>query len=130
MKVTRFHATADGGSAFDELELPLDVAITDPWGNGLRFSHAFASPAVSVYEAPVGTLQDWHNAPTRQLCIMLSGVWEVGTTDGDNRRWGPGEAFVTDTVSGRGHTSSVIDGPVGMVFISLPEELDIDAWKA
>ena len=49
MHVTRFHTTADGGSAFDEFDVPLDEYREDEWGNGLRFSEAFASPAVRVY---------------------------------------------------------------------------------
>ncbi len=74
MHVTRFYTTADGGSAFDEFDVPLERRMTDAWGNELRFSEAFASPAVRVYEAQPGMFQDWHNAPTRQLCIMLTGV--------------------------------------------------------
>ena len=130
MRVTRFYTTADGGSAFDELEVPLENATTDAWGNDLRFSAAFASPGVRVYEAPVGTFQDWHNAPTRQLCIMLTGVWEIGTTDGEKRRWGPGEVFMPDTVKGRGHTSEVLEGPVQMMFIPVPAKVDIRGWGA
>lgn len=130
MHVTRFYTTPDGGSAFEEFDLPLTTMTTDAWDNDLRFSDAFASPAVRVYEAPSETFQDWHNAPTRQLCIMLSGVWEIGTTDGEKRRWGPGEVFMPDTVEGRGHTSEVLQGPVRMVFIPVPAEVDIRAWGA
>lgn len=131
MHVTRFYTTAEGGSAFDEFDVPLGEAREDAWGNALRFSEAFASPAVRVYEAPVGTFQDWHNAPTRQLCVMLSGLWEIGTTDGEKRRWGAGEVFMPDTVEGRGHTSAVLgDEPVRMVFIPVPPEVDIRAWGA
>ncbi len=104
--------------------------MTDAWGNELRFSEAFASPAVRVYEAQPGMFQDWHNAPTRQLCIMLTGVWQIGTTDGETRRWGPGEAFMPDTVQGKGHTSEVLKGPVRMVFIPVPPEVDIKPWGA
>jgi hypothetical protein len=59
---------------------------------------------------------------------MLSGVWEIGTTDGQKRRWGPGEVFMPDTVEGRGHTSQVLKGPVRMIFIPVPAEVDITAW--
>ncbi len=102
MHVTRFYTTADGGSAFDEFDVPLSGRTTDAWGNELRFSEAFACPAVRVYEAPPGMFQDWHNAPTRQLCIMLTGIWEIGTTNGKKRRWGPGQVFMPDTVEGKG----------------------------
>lgn len=129
MRVTRFFTTADGGSAFDELEIPFGDPGTDAWGNALRFSTAFESPAVRVFEIAAGAFQDWHNAPRRQLCIMLEGVWEIGTTDGQKRRWGAGELFLPADVDGKGHTSEVIEGPVRMVFVPLPDDLDIDAWR-
>ena len=128
MKVTRFFTTKEGGSAFDEVDIPVTMSSTDGWGNHLRFSEAFASPSVRIFEVPKGAFQDWHNAPTRQLCIMLKGVWEIGTTDGDERRWGPGEVFMPDTVTGRGHTSRVVEGPVRMVFVPVPADVDITSW--
>ncbi len=121
MHVTRFYTTEDGGSAFDEFEFPITREVADAWGNTLRFSDTFACEQVRVYEAPAGTYQGWHNAPARQLCVMMQGVWEVGTTDGETRRWGPGEVFMPDTVEGKGHTSRVIEGPVQMFFLPLPD---------
>ena len=129
MRVTRFYTTPEGGSAFDEVDIPVSIVAPDAWGNALRMSESFVSPAVRVFEAPVGAFQDWHNAPRRQLCIMMQGIWEIGTTDGQKRRWGPGEPFLPDDVVGQGHTSEVIEGPVRMVFIPLPDDLDLDAWK-
>ncbi len=129
MRVTRFHTTADGGSAFDELNIPVATGAADPWGNALGTSEAFESPAVRIFEAPAGAFQDWHNAPRRQLCVMMQGIWEIGTTDGQKRRWGPGEPFLPDDVTGKGHTSEVIEGPVRMVFIPLPASLDIERWR-
>lgn len=130
MRVVRFFTTPDGGSAFDELEIPWGEATRDPWDNAMRIGVAFPSPAVRLFEIAEGAFQDWHNAPRRQLCFMLQGVWEIGTTDGEKRRWGPGEAFLPDDVEGRGHTSEVIEGPVRMVFVPLPHEVDLEAWRA
>ena len=129
MRVTRFYTTPDGGSAFDEVEIPVSVVSPDAWGNELRLSEPFTSPAVRVFEAPVGAFQDWHNAPRRQLCVMMQGIWEIGTSDGQKRRWGPGDAFLPDDVRGKGHTSEVVEGPVRMVFVPLPDDLDLEAWR-
>ena len=129
MRVTRFYTTPDGGSSFDEVEVPVTTVSRDAWGNALRLGDAFASPAVRVFEAPAGAFQDWHNAPRRQLCVMMQGIWEICTSDGQTRRWGPGEPFLPDDVDGKGHTSEVIEGPVRMIFVPLPDELDIDAWR-
>ena len=129
MRVTRFYTTADGGSSFDEVEIPFAAPAADAWGNALRFSASFESPAVRVFEVAAGAFQDWHNAPRRQICVMLQGVWEIGTTDGQKRRWGAGEVFLPADVDGKGHTSEVLDGPVRMFFIPLPDDLDLDAWR-
>lgn len=117
--VTRFYTTSDGGSAFDEVEIPIENESLDSWGNLLRTSDRFDSSGVQLFEAPEGGFQDWHNAPRRQLCIVMSGIWEIGTTDGELRRWGPGEAFLPDDVEGKGHTSRVLEGPVRILFIPL-----------
>lgn len=84
VRVTRFYTTPEGGSAFDDVDIPVSLVSPDAWGNELRMSESFVSPAVRVFEAPVGAFQDWHNAPRRQLCIMMQGIWEIGTTDGQN----------------------------------------------
>ena len=126
IRVTRFYTTEDGGSAFDEVEIQMQHEARDKWGNLLRNSDAFDSSGVRLFEAPEGAFQDWHNAPRRQLCIMMSGVWEIGTTDGELRRWGPGEAFLPDDVDGTGHTSRVVEGPVLMVFIPLADDSYLD----
>ena len=125
MRVSRFYTTADGGSAFDEVDIAVEPVSTDAWGNELKHSVAFESPAVRVFEVPAGAFQDWHNAPRRQLCVMLRGVWEVGTTDGEKRRWAPGELFLPDDVEGRGHTSEVIEGPVRILFVPLSDDLEL-----
>ena len=82
MKVKRFYATADGGSTFDEVEIPIENLHVDEWGNSIRTSSQFRSPSVSLFEIEDGAFQDWHNAPRRQLCVVLKGVWQVETTDG------------------------------------------------
>ena len=54
MRVTRFYTTSDGGSSFDEVDIPLSSHSPDAWGNELRLSEAFVSPAVRIFEAPAG----------------------------------------------------------------------------
>ncbi|HZO82742.1 MAG TPA: hypothetical protein VFB33_13690 [Candidatus Binataceae bacterium] len=128
MKIIRFHATADGGSRFQEIEIPIDQPRVDSFGNTLRQSAAFASPGVRFVELPRGLDQSWHNAPARQIVFVLSGVLEVGTTDGEARRWGPGAAFMPYDVSGKGHTTRVLEGPALVAFIQLPEGFDVERW--
>lgn len=129
MKIIRFHATDDGGSLFEEIEIPIDKPRINKFGSAMRQSDAFASPSVRFVELPGGLDQGWHNAPARQIVCVLSGTVEVGTTDGEKRRWGPGAAFMPYDVSGKGHTTRVIEGPALAAYIQLPEGFDVEQWS-
>jgi hypothetical protein len=73
MKITRFYATEDGESRFDEIEIPIDNA-RDNEGHTVLFSNGVLSPAVRFVELPEGLRTGWHHAPTRQIVVVLSGV--------------------------------------------------------
>ena len=129
MKITRFFTTEDGGSRFTEIDIPIAHAQQDADGNTLRFSNAYASANVRFAELPEGMVQTWHNAPASQIVVVLSGVLEVGTTDGQTRRWRAGEAFLADDVTGEGHTTRTVDGPVRVLFAPLPVGFSVDRWS-
>jgi quercetin dioxygenase-like cupin family protein len=130
MKITRFHATDDGGSRFQEIELPVSQERVDPFGNILHQSNAFNSPSVRFVELPDTLDQSWHQAPARQIVFVLRGVVEVGTSDNEKRRWGAGSAFIPDDLSGKGHLTRVIEGPAMLAFIELPPGFDFDRWSS
>ena len=121
MKLTSFHATADGESRFREVHVPLDMQRQDEFGHTLKLSAPYVSPAVQFVELPAGMDQDWHTAPARQLVVVLAGEIEVETTDGERRRWRAGEAFVPADVSGRGHRTRCIGGAVRLLFAPLAD---------
>src|SRR2546422_10666222 len=116
MKITRFYATANGESRFTEIDIPIEHAQPDADGNTLRFSNAYVSPNVRFAELPEGMVQGWHHAPARQIVVVLSGVLEVGTSDNQTRRWRAGEAFLADDLTGKGHTTRTVEGPVHVLF--------------
>ncbi len=120
MKITRLEACADGGSRFVEIEIPWSVERDDGLGHRLRLSTPYASPAVQFVELPAGMDQDWHLAPAAQIVVVLGGVLEVETTDGGQRRWRAGDAFLPTDLSGRGHRTRCIDGAVRLLFAPLP----------
>ena len=129
MKITRFYATDDGGSRFMDIEVPIDTPQEDADGHTLMLSNAYASPSVRFVKLPAGMSQTWHNAPQRQIVIVLSGTLEVGTTDQQTRQWKAGEAFLADDVTGKGHTTRTVDGPASVFFAPLPDGFDLDAWS-
>jgi quercetin dioxygenase-like cupin family protein len=130
MKITRFYATADGGSRFTEIDIPVEHAQPDADGNTLRFSNAYVSPNVRFAELPEGMVQGWHHAPARQIVVVLSGVLEVGTSDNQTRRWRAGEAFLADDLTGKGHTTRTVEGPVHVLFAPLPPGFVVERWSA
>ena len=130
MKITRFFATEDGQSQFTEVDIPIEHAQQDADGNTLRFSNGYVSPNVCFAELPEGMVQGWHNAPARQIVIVLSGVLEVGTSDNQTRQWQAGEAFLADDLTGKGHTTRVVEGPARLVFAPLPPGFILERWSA
>src|ERR1043166_3732757 len=130
MKITRFYATDNGESRFVDIEIPIQHDRKDAEGNILRLSNAYTSPNVCFVDLPDGMVQSWHNAPARQIVVILSGELEVGTTDGQTRRWRAGDVFLASDVTGKGHTTRTIGGPARVMFAPLPENFSIDRWSA
>jgi len=130
MKITRFIATEDGGSRFTEINIPVAQAMKDADGHTLLLSDSYASPNVRFAELPAGMSQTWHNAPARQIVVVLSGVLEVSTTDGQTRQWRAGEAFLADDVTGKGHLTRTVGGPTQVMFAPLPPGFSVEKWSA
>jgi quercetin dioxygenase-like cupin family protein len=129
MEITRFSANAVDQSEFEIRDIPLSERRQDDFGHEILSSRPFAAEAV-VVELPAGLDQDWHGAPDRQLVVVLSGRLEVEVGDGSRRQWGPGGAFLADDLSGQGHRTRALDGPVRLVFLRLGADFDLAAWPA
>jgi quercetin dioxygenase-like cupin family protein len=130
MKVTRFYATKDGESRFEEVEIPIDQKRPDTFGNTLLQSNGSVSPSFRFVELPQGMVQGWHHAPASQIVVILSGVMEVGTSDNQKRQGRPGQAFIADDLMGKGHTTRVVEGPARVLFVELPKSFDFGKWSA
>jgi len=127
MRIIRFVTTSEGGSRFEELDIPFPQPYVDEFGNTYHLTRAFAASGVIV-DLPHGLNQDWHVAPSRQIVVVLTGRLEVETTDGQMRRWGPGDMFMADDPQGKGHRTRVIEGPAKLVFLRLGDEFDPMEW--
>jgi hypothetical protein len=60
----------------------------------------------------------YHPAPAAQFAIILKGVWSITTTDGETRRFRPGDVVrLEDTSPCKGHISvNVTDTPGFLLF--------------
>jgi hypothetical protein len=126
MRITTFVATDSGGSLFREIDMPWPITREDAFGHAIRCSSPYESPAVQFVELPAGLDQDWHNAPARQVVVVLAGVIEVETTDGACRQWCAGEIFLPADTTGRGHRTRAIGGAVRLLFAPLPDGFSFD----
>ena len=125
MKVVRFAATPDGGSHFIEVDIPIDNAAADAFGNVVHRSAVLPAQSTMVTDMPEDFYQDWHPASRRQLLFVLSGTLEVETSDGNKRHCGSGDVFLADDVGSRGHRTRTIGGAARVLFVHLPPEANI-----
>jgi hypothetical protein len=123
MRVTCLYTGTDGRSHFEELDIPLAPAA---YG---RESSLVPAQGMILRENPEGVWADFHNAPRRQFVITISGVAELECGDGSRRRFGRGDILLVDDTTGQGHITREIQGPRQIIFIPLPQELDISAWR-
>ncbi|MBV9827411.1 MAG: cupin domain-containing protein [Alphaproteobacteria bacterium] len=125
MKVVRFATASGEGSRFIELDIPINNATTDAFGNTVQRSAVLPAQSTMITDMPEGLYQDWHPASRRQLLFVLSGTLEVETSDGKTHRCGSGEVFLADDVGSRGHRTRTIDGPARVLFVHLPPDADL-----
>jgi redox-sensitive bicupin YhaK (pirin superfamily) len=125
MKIVRFASASDGGSQFVEVDIPIDNASTDAFGNTVHRSAMLPAQSTMVTDMPEGLYQDWHPASRRQLLFVLSGTLEVETSDGKKHQCSSGGVFLADDVGSSGHRTRTIGGPARVLFVHLPPEANL-----
>jgi quercetin dioxygenase-like cupin family protein len=102
LKIPRLYTGDDGQSHWDEIELAME---SRPSGV-LSVPVPQSATRISFARFPAGHVIDWHNSPSPQYVITLSGEAEYETEDGARRRFGPGSVFlVEERAAGQGHIS-------------------------
>jgi hypothetical protein len=98
VKYFRIYAAPDGGSHFEDVEVPLQAG-----GGQSDLSTLIPATGVIFRRSPADQYIDWHPAPRRQFVITLSGEAEVEASDGEVRRIGPGAVMLAEDTTGKGH---------------------------
>jgi len=52
--------------------------------------------------------ESWHNADRKRYIVVISGEAEVTTTGGEKARIVPGEIYLAEDLTGKGHTFRVV----------------------
>jgi hypothetical protein len=118
-RFTRIVRTDDGGSAFEDGELRLEPQqIARGFAPTLTGGLPSSGAGVLYLFSPAEFDSEPHPAPRRQWVVLLRGMLDVVVSNGERRRFAPGDlVFVADT-TGQGHTSySAGDPPFELLFI-------------
>ncbi len=72
---------------------------------------------------------NWHNAPSPQFAINLTGYLQVELSDGTKHKIGPGDLVYLEDTTGKGHVTRLLT-PVTALFIHPGPGFDIHKWAA
>jgi hypothetical protein len=122
MQYTRIYADAEGESHFDTVEVALSPTNYVPPTPPLMLSSFVPATQYAFLRAAAGWTGGWHRTPVRQLAVVVSGEWEIETSDRDIRRFGPGSCVLAEDRTGKGHDSRQVAGaPIDLVVVHLPD---------
>jgi len=107
MKYTRLYADADGETHFEDVEeesQQVELAPTAVFGVTKN------RPASNVFltNLPPGYIDDFHSSPVRYLVAFLQGEIDQTVSDGEVRRFRPGDVVLADDMVSRGRKSVVV----------------------
>ncbi len=98
MKYKRLYATPDGESHFEDVEV-----MAKDEGKGMFRSDAFQVKSMSFREMGVGFERPWHTNPGRYFSFFIDGDYELIASDGTKYRPGPGDVYLVEDLTGKGH---------------------------
>ena len=119
---SRLVSTADGGSRFEALEIP--VVLKDFAPPAQPFSVSSLSPATQTgfLHLPPGWIGEMHPSPIRMWIFVVEGQMHFEASNGEARQIAPGSALLLEDTVGRGHFSRVLgQQPVTLAVVRLPE---------
>lgn len=109
MKFLMIHADERGETHFGVQDLPdREVPFGPPPNPKGQMTDLGTVATMFVFSVPAGTDVPAHNAPQPYIAIILSGEGEVVTSDGESRRFHPGEVLFCNDLTGKGHVTRAI----------------------
>lgn len=105
---TRIYTGEDGETHFGEVAVDLVAADFAPPAPPMRLSEGQAASDVRFLGAPAGWDSEPHPTPRRQYVVVLRGTCEATTSDGEVRRFPPGDIVLLEDTHGRGHRTRIV----------------------
>lgn len=122
LSFARLVATADGGSRFDALAIPVTLQQFAPPALPFGVSPLAAASQCGFLHLPAGWIGELHPSPLRMWIFMLDGEMHFEASNGDARHLLPGSALLLEDTQGRGHLSRVLgSAPATLAVVRLPE---------
>jgi hypothetical protein len=121
MRVVRIFTQDSGESAIEIRRVPMS-------GAGRPMSETFRCDSIFFRETPEGHVEDFHNAPRRQLIFLTSGILELETSEGRRTLCRPGDLIFAEDMQGKGHITRSLRGTRGFVHVVVPEDFDVSGW--
>ncbi len=123
MACYHLHGDASGETHITQIELPLKETHAGTVRGWQNIPATTAGMGQFVGRKPdVGV----HNAPRRQLLIVLGGELELIATCGDTERLLPGDVLLADDVGTKGHISrDVGDEPLMLMAVGIETSWEI-----
>ena len=115
MKAMRLHSDGAGGTRYTEVEIGGEAKAPIPT---LEMMVGFVRGAAAMA---------FHPAPFRALITCLRGEVEVAATNGEARRFGPGDWLMVDDVGTPGHTTRSVGGECQLLRSRVPD--DWNGWS-
>jgi hypothetical protein len=112
--ITTIYADPTGQSHFGKM----DINLNDGGPIGL-LSQQFPARGLKFRLTEEDYDYDWHPAPARQFVIIRKGQVDFTVSNGETRRFGPGDVVLLEDTEGKGHKSKAVDGPRESIFVIL-----------
>jgi len=121
MRVVRIFTRDSGESAIEIREVPMSKAERP-------MSETFKCSSLFFRETPEGHVEDFHNAPRRQLIFLASGILELESSEGRRFVCRPGDLIFAEDAQGKGHITRSLRDTRGFVHVAVSEDLDVSRW--
>jgi len=121
MRIHRIFTLPSGDSAIELREVPLSDSARP-------MSPTYAADHVFFRETPQGHVQDFHNAPRRQLIFITSGLLELETSTGERWICRPGDILFTEDFEGSGHITRSLRDVRGFFHAVMPDDFQVTDW--
>ena len=120
MKFPMIHTDEQGETHFGVKDIQdREFAVGPPPNPMGQMSNLGVATTMFVISFSAGAEAPAHNAPSPYIVIVLSGEGEVVTSDGEARRFHPGEVLFCNDLTGKGHVTRAFNDLVA-AFINRP----------